>query len=224
MRDDQQMIKVLIADDHTMFADGIESILTKEDGIAVVGKCYDGMEIFETIKKTPIDVLLLDINLPKMNGLEVSKRLTSSNPEIKILALTMHNTESFVTEILKNGALGYILKNTGKTELVQAIKKVYEGQSYFSEEVTETIMKSLVSNRQSASSSRSSGVTPIVSRREKEVLELIVQEYTTPEIAEELNISLKTVESHRRSLLTKLNVRNTAGLVRVALENELVGT
>jgi DNA-binding NarL/FixJ family response regulator len=218
------MIKVLIADDHTMFADGIESILTKEDGISVEGKCYDGLEIFEIIDRTAIDVLLLDINLPKMSGLEVSKRLTGSHPDIKILALTMHNTESFVTEILKNGAMGYILKNTGKTELVRAIKKVYEGQSYFSDEVTETIMKSLVNKRQSSSSNRSSGVTPIVSRREKEVLELIVQEFTTPEIAAELNISLKTVESHRRSLLTKLNVRNTAGLVRVALENELVGT
>ena len=214
------MINVLIADDHTMFADGIESILSTEDDIAVAGTCYDGMAIFEFLEKHKIDVLLLDINLPKMNGLDVCKKLTASHPNIRILALTMHNTETFVTEILKNGAMGYILKNTGKSELVSAIKKVHQGQSYFSEEVTQTIMKSLV-NKRKGSSKRSPG-TPIVSRREREVLELIVREFTTPEIAEELNISLKTVESHRRSLLTKLNVRNTAGLVRVAVEHELV--
>ena len=135
------MINVLIADDHTMFADGIESILSTEDDIAVAGTCYDGMAIFEFLENHPIDVLLLDINLPKMNGLDVCKKLTASHPNIRILVLTMHNTETFVTEILKNGAMGYILKNTGKSELVSAIKKVHQGQSYFSEEVTQTMSK-----------------------------------------------------------------------------------
>ena len=116
--------------------------------------------------------------------------------------------------------MGYILKNTGKAELVQAINTVSKGQSYFSDEVTQTIMKSLVSQRPRGSKYPDSA--PIVSRREREVLALIVREFTTPEIAEELHISLKTVESHRRSLLTKLNVRNSAGLVRVAFEHDLI--
>jgi len=131
----------------------------------------------------------------------------------------MHNEESFVTEILKYGALGYILKNTGKKELINAIESVYNGQSYFSEEVTETIMKSLVNHR--TGSKKTNFIAPKISRREKDVLDLIVKEHTTQEIADALFISLKTVESHRRSLLTKLNVRNTAGLVRVAIENQL---
>ena len=172
------------------------------------------------IEEHEIDVLLLDINLPEMSGIDVCKQLTDTHPGIRILALSMHNDESIVSEILKNGAMGYILKNTGKAELVTAINKISQGQTYFSKEVTETIMRSLVNERKA--SRKNSLVPPIVSRREKEVLSLIVKEYTTQEIAEHLHISLKTVESHRRSLLTKLNVRNTAGLVRVAVANDLV--
>jgi DNA-binding NarL/FixJ family response regulator len=210
----------MIADDHNMFVEGIESILEGMDNIHVVSKCYTGLEVFEKLAQVPADVILLDINLPGMNGLEVCQKLSKDYPDVKVLALSMHNEESFVTEILKHGAQGYILKNTGKKQLLSAIEAVATGQSYFSDEVTETIMKSLVS--QKSGSKRSSALAPKISRREKEVLELIVKEHTTQEIADTLFISLKTVESHRRSLLTKLSVRNTAGLVRVAIENQLI--
>lgn len=202
-----------------MFVEGIESILEGHDHIQVVSKCYTGNEVFERMPIDRPDVILLDINLPGMNGLEVCQKLNKEYPEVKVLALSMHNEESFVMEILKYGAQGYILKNTGKKELIHAIETIYAGQSYFSEEVTETIMKSLVNQR--SGTKKSSTLAPKISRREKDVLELIVKEYTTQEIADTLFISLKTVESHRRSLLTKLNVRNTAGLVRVAIENQL---
>jgi len=209
----------MIADDHNMFVEGVESILEGHDHIQVVSKCYTGNEVFERMPLDRPDVILLDINLPGMNGLEVCQKLNKEYPEVKVLALSMHNEESFVMEILKYGAQGYILKNTGKKELIHAIETIYAGQSYFSEEVTETIMKSLVNQR--SGTKKSSTLAPKISRREKDVLELIVKEYTTQEIADTLFISLKTVESHRRSLLTKLNVRNTAGLVRVAIENQL---
>jgi DNA-binding NarL/FixJ family response regulator len=210
----------MIADDHNMFVEGIESILEGMDNIHVVSKCYTGLEVVEKLAQVPADVILLDINLPGMNGLEVCQKLSNDYPDVKVLALSMHNEQSFVTEILKHGAQGYILKNTGKKQLLSAIEAVATGQSYFSDEVTETIMKSLVS--QKSGSKRSSALAPKISRREKEVLELIVKEHTTQEIADTLFISLKTVESHRRSLLTKLSVRNTAGLVRVAIENQLI--
>jgi DNA-binding NarL/FixJ family response regulator len=209
----------MIADDHNMFVEGVESILYGTDKIQVVAKCYTGPEVFEKLTSTPADVILLDINLPGMNGIEVCQKLSKEYPDVKVLALSMHNEESFVTEILKHGAQGYILKNTGKKELIHAIETVFNGQSYFSEEVTETIMKSLVSQR--TGNKKSATSAPKISRREKDVLELIVKEHTTQEIADTLFISLKTVESHRRSLLTKLGVRNTAGLVRVAVENQL---
>lgn len=216
------MIRIMIADDHNMFVEGIESILEGIENIQVVAKCYNGLEVFDKIANTPVDVILLDINLPGMNGLEVTQKLSKEYPDVKVLALSMHNEESFVTEILKHGAQGYILKNTDKKELINAIEMVNNGQSYFSDEVTETIMKSLVNQR--TGSKKSSMLTPKISRREKDVLELIVREHTTQEIANTLFISLKTVESHRRSLLTKLGVRNTAGLVRVAIEHQLMKT
>lgn len=214
------MIKLLVADDHTMFVDGIESILKAEDDLLVSGKCYDGPSVLQFVKNHPTDIVLLDVNLPGMNGLEVCKTLASEHPDVKVLAISMFNEESFVTEILNHGAKGYILKNTGRDELLKAIRTVYEGKSYFSKEVTETIMKGLMNQRKA--STRTNSFIPKLSRREKEVLKLIAQEFTTQEIADKLFISLKTVESHRSSLLSKLNARNSAGLVRIAMENSLL--
>lgn len=215
------MIKILIADDHTMFADGIESILAEEPDMEVVGKCYDGEAVFTEIAEKDIDLILLDVNLPKMNGIEVCKKLFQDKTDIKVLALSMFNEESYVTEILNNGAQGYILKNTGRTELLNSIKKVAGGQTHFSDAVTQTIMKGLIKGKDGQSKTTSSKL-PKISRREKEVLQLIVEEHTTQEIADQLFISLKTVESHRANLLAKLSARNTAGLVRIAMENNLL--
>lgn len=217
------MTKILIADDHAMFADGIASILEAEDDIRVVGRCLDGPCVIEFLKKNQVDILLLDINLPSLSGIEVCKKVVSDYSETKVLAISMFNEESFVTEILNNGAKGYILKNTGREELLKAIKTILAGESYFSQDVTETIMKGLM-NQRKGSSHTSKKIIPKVSRREKEVLDLIIKEHTTQEIANKLFISLKTVESHRSNLLAKLNARNTAGLVRIAMENNLLNT
>ncbi|MFT4760206.1 MAG: DNA-binding NarL/FixJ family response regulator [Paraglaciecola sp.] len=212
------MLRLLIADDHSMFADGIESILATESDIEVVGKCPDGNSVFNFLKEKTVDLILLDVNLPDMSGIEVSKKLNREYPEIKILAVSMFNEESFVTEILQHGASGYILKNTGKTELLKAIQTVNNGQSYFSKEVTQTIMGSLMKNKNEPKKKTKLKI----SRREKEVLQLIMQEFTTQEIANKLFVSIKTIESHRGSLLSKLNARNTAGLVRIAMEEEIL--
>jgi DNA-binding NarL/FixJ family response regulator len=214
------MIEILIADDHIMFVDGIESILDGQNEIVVKGKCYDGPSVLTFMEKNAIDIILLDVNLPGMSGIEVCKEVLSKYPKTKIIAISMFNEESFVSEILNNGAKGYILKNTGREELINAIKRVYTGESFFSKDVTETIMKGLMNQRKA--SSKNTNLLPKISRREKEVLKLIVEEFTTQEIADKLFISLKTVESHRSSLLAKLSARNTAGLVRIAMENSLV--
>lgn len=214
------MIHIMIADDHTMFVDGIDSILNKEADMQVLCKCYTGPEVIESLKTTKPDIILLDINLPGLTGLEVSKKVLADYPEVKILAISMFNEESFVTEILNNGAQGYILKNTGIEELLTAIRTIHSGKTYFSKDVTNTIMKSLMKKRME--SKGSTKLIPKISRREKEVLKLIMEEFTTQEIANQLFISLKTVESHRSSLLNKLNARNTAGLVRITMENNLL--
>ena len=215
------MIKVAIADDHAMFVDGIDSILNGENDIEVVGRLYDGPSVIEFLKSNQVDILLLDVNLPGMSGIEVCKSIRDKKIDISIIAISMFNEESFVTEILNNGAQGYILKNTGRDELLKAIKTVMGGNSYFSKEVTQTIMKGLMKHRKSSSPSKK--FIPKISRREKEVLKLIMEEHTTQEIASKLFISLKTVESHRSSLLNKLNARNSAGLVRIAIENKILG-
>ena len=203
-----------------MFVDGIESILTSENDFKIIGRCYTGPEVLQFVNQNEPDILLLDVNLPGKNGIDVCKELSVSHPKLKVLAISMFNEESFVSEILNNGAKGYILKNTGREELFKAIRTVSNGDSYFSKEVTETIMKGLMNSRKASSKTNSS--IPKLSRREKEVLKLIAQEFTTQEIADNLFISLKTVESHRSSLLSKLNARNSVGLVRIALENDLL--
>lgn len=214
------MIKVLIADDHTMFVDGIQSILNNVKDLKVVGRCFDGPSVLDFVKDNDVELILLDVNLPGMTGIEVCKSIKASHPKINILAISMFNEESYVTEILTHGASGYILKNTGREELLKAIRTVHEGKSYFSKDVTQTIMKGLMKHRKSGK--KSEKFYPKISRREKEVLKLIAQEFTTQEIANQLFISLKTVESHRSSLLSKMNARNSAGLVRIAMENDLL--
>jgi DNA-binding NarL/FixJ family response regulator len=214
------MIKILIADDHTMFVDGIESILQAEDNFKVVGRCYEGNQVMDFVVKNAVDVILLDVNLPDMSGIDVCKEIVEKYPNVKILAISMFNEESYVSEILNNGAKGYILKNTGREELLKAINVVFGGSTYFSKEVTETIMKGLMNRRKA--SNKTTAEIPKISRREKEVLKLIVEEFTTQEIADKLFISLKTVESHRSNLLAKLNARNSAGLVRISIENGLL--
>ncbi|MCC6754566.1 MAG: response regulator transcription factor [Saprospiraceae bacterium] len=213
------MLQIAIADDHAMFVDGIESILRNEATIQVVARCFDGNSVFEMLRQYPVDVLLLDINLPDISGIEVSKRIHDEFPDVKVIALSMYNEESIVSEMLKNGARGYILKNTGHHELIQAIQAVAAGHTYFSKDVTETIMGSLAKK---PGTKKSFVLVPKLSNREKQILALIVKEYTTPEIAERLFISLKTVETHRSNLISKLNVRNTAGLVRAAIELQLI--
>ncbi len=208
------MIKILIVDDHSLFIDGLKSMFSSIEDISVTGEAYDGKSACTKAEELSPDVILLDIGLPDIDGTEVCKLIHEKNSDIKIIAITMHEEHTFVTKMLENGASGYLLKNSKKDQMITAIREVNNGGSYYSKEVTDILIHGLKNTSDSDS--------PKVSRREKEVLELIVYEYTTNQIAEKLFISLNTVESHRANLLAKLNVKNTAGLVRVALEKNLL--
>ncbi|MCB0401750.1 MAG: response regulator transcription factor [Flavobacteriales bacterium] len=210
------MIKIAITDDHQLFLDGIREMLSSMEGFDLLFTATTGQETLEKLQVQLPDVILLDISLPDMDGVELCQEVVSRHPGINVLALTMHKEVSFLKQMLNHGAKGYLLKNTKKEELLEAIRTVYEGETYFSDEITKDLYNSMIHGEQNKSG------LPKLSRREKEVLQLIIDEYTTQEIADQLFITLSTVESHRANLLAKLDVRNTAGLVRVAIEKKLL--
>lgn len=209
------MIRVAATDDHIMVLQGIETMLKTSSEITVVATYRNCKETLEGINKDLPDVLLLDINLPDGSGIEFCKTLHKEHPDIHIIALTNFNETAFVKNIIRNGAKGYLLKNTDKFELESAIKKVNRGEQY----LQKSIQKKLLDESLGITSPKA--FIPKLTRREQEVLKLIVDELTTQEIAEKLFISTKTVETHRSHLIQKLDVRNIAGLVRIAIEKGL---
>lgn len=212
------MPRVIIADDHQMFVDGIKSILIGIDHVHVVGEATNGLELISLLESCDTDVVLMDVNMPEMNGIEATKIVISRFPEVKVLMLTMHDSRDYIQKLLKAGAHGYILKNTGRDELEAAINAIVAGDSYFSKEVTERIMEGLQGKKSRSSDSMVVELTD----RELDVLKLIAQEFTTREIGEKLYISHHTVETHRKNLISKLQVRGSAGLVKYAIENDLL--
>jgi len=208
------MTRVLIIDDHQIIIDGIKVLVQDETDFTIVHESQSGVKVLEMIESAEIDLVMLDINLPDMNGFDICKNIKKHKPEVKVIAMTMHGESGYISKMLKMGVDGYILKNAGKEEMVKAIRAVTAGDSYFSSEVT----NNLISGLQNPKKAKSSDFIQQLTRREKEVLHLIVDELTTDEIAKKLFISSTTVISHRKSLLRKLNAKNTAGLVKNALQ------
>lgn len=211
------MIKILITDDHQLVIDGIKLMLAEADDLQYVGAANSGEHALELLATTPTDVLLLDINMPGMDGLETCRRVRAAFPSVKILMLSMLREGSLVKLLLNEGASGYLLKNAGKDEVIEAIRKVHRGERAVSSEVLDIFLQPDSQKKRLMTSP-----FPSLSRREKQILQLIVDEKTTGEIAEELFISFGTVETHRRNILMKLNARNTAGLVKAAIEYNLL--
>ncbi|CAC9973251.1 DNA-binding response regulator [Flavobacterium sp. WLB] len=209
-------INLLIADDHTMFLQGIMSLLEKEPNIGVVDTAINGIEALEIIKKGNIDFIILDISMPEMDGIELSKILKKEYPDVKILIVSTHSNVMMISRLIRIGVNGYLLKNAEKSELLKAINTIASGENYFAEELEEKHL-----SNSSKIEKQVSNLTEL-SSREKEILILIAHEYNTAEIAEKTFISLNTVNTHRRNLLSKLNAKNTAGLVKYAVENGLV--
>ena len=210
------MIEIAITDDHPIVIEGIRTMLKSNKEIIVAQSFVNIADTFTILDKN-VKVLLLDINLPDGSGIAACKELLQKFPDLAIIALTNFEDVSFIKQILKNGAMGYLLKNTGKSELIEAIKTVLAGEMYLQKNVREILLKESLGK-----STISTFDQPKLTSREKEILELIIKEFTTEEIAQEIFISIKTVESHRSNLMQKLGVKNSAGLVRVAFEKGLV--
>ena len=200
-----------------MFIDGVRALLANEPDVQLVGQALNGKQVLEELEKNHVDIVLLDVNMPEMDGIETTRTIRQRGKDVKIVMLTMHNNPEFIFGLMNAGANGYILKNTGKEELMEAIQAVFTGKTFYSKEVSETILQNF-SKRPAEQKADAVHLT----EREKEVLRLIAMEYNTQEIATELFISVNTVETHRRNLLSKLNAKNIAGLVKFAMQLGLI--
>lgn len=205
------MIRVSITDDHPVVIRGLKDVLDPIPGIQVAWTANSAAETYAQLDQNIPDVLLLDVNLPDVSGIEVCRNVTGKYPGLKVLGLSSFDQSSYVRQMLENGAQGYLLKTVDGTELIKAIHNVHEGGTYLHHAIQEQL------NREAAGESDQFDI-PKLTRREKEVLRLILEECTTSEIAAKLFISPSTAETHRLNLIQKLQVRNTAGLVRAAIE------
>jgi DNA-binding NarL/FixJ family response regulator len=211
------MINILIADDHQLLIDGIKAALAGIEDLNIAAEVYNGYQVLEKLDSgLPVDIILMDINMPKLDGLSCTKMVHKKYPEIKIIALSQYDEKRFVKQMVKNGASGYLLKDSGKDILVKAIRTVHGGESYFCERLS----LRLINQELKMEDTRS--LFPKLTEREIEILRLIGRELSSQEIADKLFISFHTVESHRANLMSKAGVKNTAGLIRWATENDFL--
>lgn len=207
------MIRVFIVDDHPVVIEGIHALLRNEKDLEWAGHAMNADSCFGFFANHTADVVLMDINLPDTSGVELCSMLKAKYPDVMVLGLSTYNQGLFIRQMMERGASGYMLKNASREELILAIHTVHEGGTYFSGEAGEAL-KTYERNIKRT--------VPVLSRREKEILELIAEGYTNPQIAEKLFVSTYTVDTHRKNVLTKLDVKNTAMLIRYAIEHKLI--
>jgi DNA-binding NarL/FixJ family response regulator len=215
-------IRVLVADDHDIVRYGICSVLNSSRDVEVIGEASTGLEAFEKYEQLLPDVILLDISMPDMNGIDATRTITSKYPGAKILILTMHLNEEYLNQVLNAGAIGYLLKNADIEEMLSGIRLVAEGRQVFSDDIARLMTEKYIRSAQSGFEGKPVG-KPRLTRRETEILQQIAEGKTSQEIAEILFISPRTVDTHRANLIQKLGVKNSAGLVRYAIERNLLG-
>jgi len=214
-------IKIILVDDHQIVRDGIKSLLTESSCIEIIGEAQSAYDFFDLLKNLSPDVVLLDISLPNMSGIEVSKVLSKDYPNIKKLMLSMYTSEDFIFNALKAGINGYLPKNTTRDELIGAITEIHKGNEYFSKAISDTILKSYVKSAKygnNVSEDKLSNLT----KREHEILLLVVEGMNNPSIAQKLSISIRTVETHKTSIMRKLDLNSTVDLVKFAIKNKII--
>jgi two-component system nitrate/nitrite response regulator NarL len=216
--------RILLADDHELVRDGIKALLDNEPDFEVVAEASDGREALKIIAKESPDLLIVDIRMPQLNGLEVIKSLTKDFPAVKKLVLSMHDSEEYVVDSIESGADGYLLKGSSKSEFLKALHTVAAGGKYFSGDISEIIINNFVKGK-TRSSQKAAAVSEEISlltKREKEILELILNRKGNNDIAEALQISRRTVEVHRFNMMKKLNVKNLIELTQKSREMNLI--
>lgn len=212
-------VRVVIADDHAIIRDGLRSLISSTKEFEVIGEAEDGRRAVESVETLKPDLVLTDISMPKMDGIDLIEAVKKHSPRTKIVALTVHRGEEYILAVLKAGADAYVLKDASYGELMMAIRSVLKGKHYISPEVSGNLIEGYLDGRKDR---KELLIRELLTRREREVLKLIAEGYTNQEIAESLYISIHTVETHRHHLMDKLEVHNTAALIALAIEKGLV--
>ncbi|WP_457617169.1 response regulator [Lutibacter sp.] len=216
-------VTVHIADDHQILIDGIIAVLSSEKNIEVVGHSLSGKDVLSWFASNKADVLILDINMPELDGIEVMKVFNEQNFQQKIIVLSSYDDVKLIKEVLKIGASGFLAKKCAGEHIVDAINTVYEGKQYFSKSIQDKLLSTFTGNLvKERTSSHESTFFSSLTPRELEVLRLIALQYNSKEISNELHISINTVETHRKNLISKLNVKNVVGLAIYAVKNNIV--
>ncbi len=211
-------IRLLIADDHNFIIDGIVTLLSNDEKFEVIGISNSGKDVIDKFELLKPDIVIMDISMPEISGIEATRLIIGEHPAAKIIALTQYDDIEYILEFLKAGGLGYILKTANKNELIEAITTVHIGSRYISASVSKILVENLISSNNREDSEKEIPLT----KREVEIIKLISDDLTNNEIAEKLNISFRTVETHRRNLMQKLDVKSTVALIRWALQHKIM--
>ncbi len=211
-------IRLLIADDHEIFRDGFKVMLTKYPDIILVGEAENGKELVELTQQLKPDVIVTDIKMPLMDGIEAAKKIIEINPDMGIIGLSMYDEDELIIDMLEAGAKGYLIKNAGKEQITEAIKTVYNHDPYYCKTTSHKLATMIAQSRFNPYKKTEK---PTFSEREKNIIDLICHEHSNKEISEKLFISVRTVEWHRLKILEKMNVKNTVGLVVYAIKNSI---
>lgn len=201
-----------------MFRDGVKSVLSDEENIELVGEVGNAKDLYELLKTTNPDVIITDISMPDISGIELSKYVSENYPKINILILSMHSNEEFITKSLAAGANGYLPKDTSMDELLEAINVIYKGENYFNKNISDTLLKSLISKSKPSKENTKNGT---LTKREREIISHVVDGLSNKEIACKLFISIRTVDSHKNNIMQKLNLKSSVELVKYAIKNNL---
>lgn len=215
-------IRVILTDDHKIIRDGIKAMLKDDDSIIVVGEACNGEDLLGLVATTPTDIVLLDLNMPGKSGFEISSELSQNYPDIKVLVLSMLDSDQFAAKAIQHGAKGYLIKNAGKEELCSALHLVSKGITYISPCISLNLLSGNTSGSVVYAENKKEKAPHDLSKRELEVLQLIAEGYTNGEIADKLFNSKRTIETHRQNLLEKTKSRNTASLIKYAIQNGII--
>ncbi|HTX89202.1 MAG TPA: response regulator transcription factor [Bacteroidales bacterium] len=214
-------IRIFLADDHDLVRDGLKALLGGIPDIKIAGEAANGQELLDRLKSGTPDLVVLDLSLPDISGIEIIRIVAKEYPEVKILVLSMHTGEEFVLSAVRAGAKGYVPKNTSRNELVEAIYSVYRGEEFFGKDISRILLKSYLRNNLEPSQARERTAVTL-SDREKEVIRLSAEGFSNSEIGEKLQISIRTVETHKNHVMKKLGLKSTVELVKFAIRSKLI--